>query len=156
MKFDAGKPRLKSDTKAALDKAVAALLTARGLKVVIVAHPDAGGVELAKKRADAVKFYLNEGGIAVANISDVARCAEPRNRARWSSSALASPVSDHHRGPRAVLAHDPLQRARSMGVLHRLLDVPDVRLEALAPKQQLRAATVKRLRHEPDAARARQ
>lgn len=71
IKFDAGKPRLKSDTKAALDKAVAVLLTARGLKVVITAHPDDGGAELAKKRAAAVKFYLNEGGVASANVSIV-------------------------------------------------------------------------------------
>jgi OOP family OmpA-OmpF porin len=71
MKFDAGKPRLKTDTKAALDGAIAALLTARGLKIVVSAHPDAGGAELAQKRADAVKFYLIEGGIAVANISTV-------------------------------------------------------------------------------------
>lgn len=71
MKFDPGKPRLKTDAKAALDKAIAALLTARGLKVVVTAHPDAGGPELAKKRADAVKFYMTEGGIAVANVTVV-------------------------------------------------------------------------------------
>ena len=76
MKFDAGKPRLKSETKAALDTAIAALLTARGLKVVITAHPDAGGEALAKKRADAVKFYLNEGGIAIANMSVVIGAAK--------------------------------------------------------------------------------
>jgi OOP family OmpA-OmpF porin len=71
IKFDAGKPRLKTDTKAALDKVVAALLTTRGLKIVIATHPDEGGAELAKKRADAVKWYLSEGGVPAANISTV-------------------------------------------------------------------------------------
>jgi OOP family OmpA-OmpF porin len=79
MKFDPGKPRLKTDTKAALDKAVAALLTAQTLKIVITTHPDAGGETLAKKRADAVKFYLNEGGVAAANISVVLGTAAVKN-----------------------------------------------------------------------------
>jgi OOP family OmpA-OmpF porin len=71
IRFDAGKQRLKTDTKAALDKAVVSLLAARTLKIVITAHPDEGGVDLAKKRADAVKWYLSEGGIPAANISTV-------------------------------------------------------------------------------------
>ena len=80
MKFDAGKSRLKTDTKAALDKARVALLTARGLKIVITAHQDSGGMELAKKRADAVKWYLSEGGVSAAQYLDVARSGRGEER----------------------------------------------------------------------------
>lgn len=69
IKFDTGKARLKTDTKAALDKAVAVLLSARGLKIAITAHPADGGPELAKKRAEAVKWYLSEGGVPATNIT---------------------------------------------------------------------------------------
>lgn len=72
IKFDAGKVRLKTDTKAALDKTLPVLLSNRNLKITITAHPHASGdaaVELAKKRAEGVKWYLNEGGVAAPNMT---------------------------------------------------------------------------------------
>lgn len=74
IKFDAGKARLKTAAKAALDKAAPVLLSNRNLKIVITVHPNVAGdaaVELAKKRAEAVKWYLNEGGLAAANMTTI-------------------------------------------------------------------------------------
>ena len=72
IKFDAGKMRLTPRTKAALDKTLPVLLSNRNLKIAITVHPHAAGdaaVELANKRAEAVKWYLNESGIAAANMT---------------------------------------------------------------------------------------
>jgi OOP family OmpA-OmpF porin len=72
--FDPGAQRLKTATKATLDKVSVVLLTNRLLKIRIVVHPDAetdAAKGLAAKRADAIKWYLNEQGVAPAQL-DVA------------------------------------------------------------------------------------
>ncbi|HSD86076.1 MAG TPA: thrombospondin type 3 repeat-containing protein [Kofleriaceae bacterium] len=70
--FDPGKVRLKHDTKAALDKALPLLLANRTLKIAITAHPEAAddaAKQLAAKRADVVKWYLVEQGVAAGNVT---------------------------------------------------------------------------------------
>jgi len=67
VKFEANKPRLNDAAKASLDRALGTILNNPKLKVAITVHPDkANGKasELAKKRADVVKWYLVEQGVA--------------------------------------------------------------------------------------------
>ena len=70
--FDANRPRLTSRAKAALDQARLVLLQNPKLKIVITVRPERDGerhVELAKKRADNVKWYLLEQGVAASRLS---------------------------------------------------------------------------------------
>jgi OOP family OmpA-OmpF porin len=74
VKFEKGRTRLSKASKAALDKTLAVLLTNKLLKVQITAATDAAGdpaVELAKKRADVVKWYLIDQGVAEGNLQTV-------------------------------------------------------------------------------------
>ncbi len=72
VKFDAGKQRLKSASKEALDKTLTSLLTNRGLKITITVNLEkAGDTELARKRADVVKWYLIDQGAPEGNITTV-------------------------------------------------------------------------------------
>ncbi len=72
VKFEKGRKRLSSTSKAALDKALGTLLTNKTLRVTITAAAEKAGdadVELAKKRADVVKWYLIDQGVAEGNIT---------------------------------------------------------------------------------------
>jgi OmpA-OmpF porin, OOP family len=74
VKFEPGKVRLTSASKTALDKALPQMLSNKTVKFTITAHPEAAGdpaAELARKRADAVKFYLSEQGVAAGNLTAV-------------------------------------------------------------------------------------
>jgi len=67
-KFEPGKTRLTDAAKAALDRALKMLRTQPHVHVVITGHPTGPGepdklVELAKKRAEVVKWYLVDEGI---------------------------------------------------------------------------------------------
>jgi outer membrane protein OmpA-like peptidoglycan-associated protein len=67
VKFDANRPRLSDKAKIALDMALVTMLNYPRLKVMVTVHPDKAGdaaAELAKKRAEVVKWYLIEQGIA--------------------------------------------------------------------------------------------
>jgi OOP family OmpA-OmpF porin len=71
-KFETGKQRLTKAGKAALDKTLTTLLSTKGLRITISASPEKAGdadTELAKKRADVVKWYLIDGGVAEGNIT---------------------------------------------------------------------------------------
>jgi outer membrane protein OmpA-like peptidoglycan-associated protein len=71
-KFDANSARLTPKVKAALDKAVMAILGNRDLKFVITVHPEKSGdkdAALAKRRADNVKAHLVEQGAAIDTLS---------------------------------------------------------------------------------------
>jgi len=66
------KVRLKHDAKAALDKVLPLLLANRTLKIALTAHPegaDDAAKQLAAKRADVVKWYLVEQGVAANNLT---------------------------------------------------------------------------------------
>lgn len=79
--FDPKSARVTSRAKAALDKALAAMLSNPKLKVVITARPEAEGdraAELAKKRAENVKWYLVEQGIAAGALSTVVGSVEKK------------------------------------------------------------------------------
>ncbi len=70
--FDANRPRLTARAKTALDQTRLALLENPKLKILITVRPDRDGeryVELAKKRADNVKWYLLEQGVAASRLS---------------------------------------------------------------------------------------
>jgi len=72
VKFESGRPRLSDKAKAALDRALGMMLNNPKLKVAITVHPDkadAKAAELAKKRADVVKWYLVEQGVAAGQLS---------------------------------------------------------------------------------------
>ena len=65
--FERNRPRLSAKGKAALDKTLVALLENPRVKIVITARPERAGdkdAELAKKRANTVKWYLVEQGVA--------------------------------------------------------------------------------------------
>jgi OOP family OmpA-OmpF porin len=70
--FDRGKPRLTAKGKTALDQALVSLLNNPRLKIVITVRPERAGdkdAELAQKRADNVKWYLMEQGVAQGSLS---------------------------------------------------------------------------------------
>ncbi|HUS29338.1 MAG TPA: OmpA family protein [Kofleriaceae bacterium] len=82
IKFDPGKQRLKTATKAALDKVAAVLLGNRFLRIRIVVHPDAdteAAKALASKRAEAMKWYLNEQGVAPGQLDVATGGVAPKN-----------------------------------------------------------------------------
>jgi OOP family OmpA-OmpF porin len=67
-RFEPGRVRLTDAAKLALDKALVTLRTHPTIHVVVLGHPDLKGApdtasELAKKRAEVVKWYLVEQGI---------------------------------------------------------------------------------------------
>jgi hypothetical protein len=67
-KFDANSVRVSSKVKSALDKALLTMLGNAKLKYVITVHPEKDGdkdATLAKRRADNLKFYLTEQGVAM-------------------------------------------------------------------------------------------
>ena len=71
-KFESRRPRLTDAGKAALDRALGTMLNNPKLKVSITVHPDTGdpkAAELAKKRAEVVKWYLVEQGVAAGQLS---------------------------------------------------------------------------------------
>jgi len=72
VKFEAGKKRLNSKSKESLGQALGVLLSNKTLRVTITAAADKdgdAGAELAKKRADVVKWYLIDQGVAEGNIT---------------------------------------------------------------------------------------
>jgi OOP family OmpA-OmpF porin len=74
VKFEKGRTRLNKAAKASLDKTLAVLLTNKTLKVQITAATDAvsePALELAKKRAEVVKWYLIDQGVAEGNLQTV-------------------------------------------------------------------------------------
>ena len=67
----AGKASLTPASKAALDKSLAAMLSNPNIKVAITAHPDSkdkDAADVAARRAEAVKWYLVEQGVAQAQL----------------------------------------------------------------------------------------
>jgi OmpA-OmpF porin, OOP family len=67
-KFDPSSVRITAKLKTALDKALLTMLNNAKLKYVITVHPEKDGdkdAALAKRRADNVKFYLTEQGVAM-------------------------------------------------------------------------------------------
>jgi OOP family OmpA-OmpF porin len=82
LKFDPGQQRLKTATKAALDNVAIVMMSNRFLKIRIVAHPDAdsdAAKALAAKRADAIKWYLNEHGAAPTQLDVAIGGIAPKN-----------------------------------------------------------------------------
>jgi OOP family OmpA-OmpF porin len=80
--FDRGKPRVPAKAKAALDQALRALLNNPRLKIVITVHPERAGdqdAELAKKRADNVRWYLLEQGVAQGSMTAAVGEVAPKN-----------------------------------------------------------------------------
>jgi len=70
--FDRNSVRVTSRAKAALEQSLTAMLANPKLKVLITAHPDADGeryADLAKKRAENVRWYLVEQGIPAAALT---------------------------------------------------------------------------------------
>ena len=68
VKFDANSVRVSSKVKTALDKALLTMLSNGKLKYVITVHPEKAGdkdASLAKRRADNIRFYLTEQGVAM-------------------------------------------------------------------------------------------
>jgi OOP family OmpA-OmpF porin len=68
VKFEAGKPKLVKDSRVALKPLIDVLQKIPTLRVVITGHPDKAGdaaENLARKRAEAVRFYLEDQGIPV-------------------------------------------------------------------------------------------
>jgi OOP family OmpA-OmpF porin len=81
-KFD--QRRLRRDGKAALDKTLTALLANKSLKITVTVNPEKAGdagAELAKKRADVVKWYLIDGGVAEGNITTAVGAVLPNKKA---------------------------------------------------------------------------
>jgi len=74
-KFEAGKPRVTDNAKKALDKALTLLRSYPGIHVTLTVHPDKGDPEkmneLAKKRGNATKGYLEEQGVGMDQITVV-------------------------------------------------------------------------------------
>ncbi|HEX5060218.1 MAG TPA: outer membrane beta-barrel protein [Kofleriaceae bacterium] len=71
-KFDANSVRISSRIKTALDKALITMMSNAKLKYVITVHPDKDGDKdavLANRRAENVKFYLVEQGVAMGALS---------------------------------------------------------------------------------------
>jgi outer membrane protein OmpA-like peptidoglycan-associated protein len=75
VKFEAGKVRLSTASKHALDEARLPMLEHPRMKFTITVHADkasdAKAEELARKRADVVKWYLTEQGVAADNLTTV-------------------------------------------------------------------------------------
>ena len=74
--FATGSARLTAEAKSILDEAVATLLRAKGVKVEVQAYTDNVGrakanLSLSEKRADAVRTYLVEHGIAADSITAI-------------------------------------------------------------------------------------
>jgi OOP family OmpA-OmpF porin len=68
--FQVGKSRILPSSKRVLDRAVAVLVEFPGLRVMIEGHTDDRGprdknVDLSRRRADAVKWYMVDAGVAV-------------------------------------------------------------------------------------------
>lgn len=73
IRFDRGSARVTPRAKMALDPLLVMLLDRRDLRIVIVGHPDrAGAEELAKRRAEAVKWYLVDTGLVADRIETAA------------------------------------------------------------------------------------
>lgn len=71
-KFDPNSVRISSRIKTALDKALLAMLGNAKLKYVITVHPEKDGEKdatLAKRRADNLKGYLIEQGVAMGSLT---------------------------------------------------------------------------------------
>jgi OOP family OmpA-OmpF porin len=71
-RFDPGSARVSSRIKSALDKALLTMLNNPKLKFVITVHPEREGDKdavLAKRRADNVKWYLSEQGVALGSLT---------------------------------------------------------------------------------------
>ena len=84
VKFEANRPRLNEKAKVSLDRALGTMLNNPKLRVAITIHPEkdnAKANELAKKRADVVKWYLVEQGVGqnqiVATVGPVAKRKAP-------------------------------------------------------------------------------
>jgi OOP family OmpA-OmpF porin len=82
MKFEPGRVRLTNAAKKALDGPLKTLRAYPTLHIVISGHPDSSDAdkngELAKKRAEAVKWYIVEQGIAADQIDTVVGEARPK------------------------------------------------------------------------------
>ncbi|HEY5949238.1 MAG TPA: outer membrane beta-barrel protein [Kofleriaceae bacterium] len=71
-KFDPNSVRVSSRIKTAIDRALLTMLNNSKLKFVIVVHPERDGdkdAALAKRRADNLKGYLTEQGVAMGSLS---------------------------------------------------------------------------------------
>ncbi|HUJ63158.1 MAG TPA: OmpA family protein [Kofleriaceae bacterium] len=64
VRFVPGSPRLSDPAKRALDPLLGVLRDHPRLRVTIAVAPDARGAELARKRAEAIRWYLVEQGVA--------------------------------------------------------------------------------------------
>jgi OOP family OmpA-OmpF porin len=72
VKFDPKSVRVSSRMKTALDKALITMLSNAKLQYVITVHPQQAGdkdATLAKRRADNLKFYLTEQGVAMGSLT---------------------------------------------------------------------------------------
>jgi len=70
VKFEGGRARVTDPAKRQLAKLLAVLSEHRDLEIAVTGHPDkAGNEDLARRRADAVKWHLVDLGIAEARIT---------------------------------------------------------------------------------------
>jgi OOP family OmpA-OmpF porin len=69
VKFDAGRAKLTEAAKKALELTVGALREHASLRITIVGHPDKKGADLARRRADAIKWHLVDQGVAADQIA---------------------------------------------------------------------------------------
>jgi OOP family OmpA-OmpF porin len=70
--FDPARPRLTSRAKSALDRSLPVMLSNPKLKILITLRPEQDGdkhVDIAKKRADNVKWYLVEQGVSAGSLT---------------------------------------------------------------------------------------
>jgi hypothetical protein len=74
IKFEAGRARLNTAGKAALDKAINVALGNQRLKITLTLHPESADPkagELATRRLNVVKFYMTGQGVAMGNLTVV-------------------------------------------------------------------------------------
>src|SRR5262249_47037188 len=93
VRFEPGRARVTERAGAALGRLLAALVAHPGLHIAIVGHPEkAGGDDLARRRAEAVKWYLVDEGIAEDRIATSVGAVAP-------GAAIAFELAIAHPGP---------------------------------------------------------
>lgn len=96
IKFDTGQRRLKTATKAILDRAIGVALTYPKLKLTVTIHPekaDPASTELAGKRLNLIKFYMTEQGVAMANLTTVVGAVVANSKQPLVEIAVTGPAN---------------------------------------------------------------
>jgi len=102
--FGRGKARLRRSSSAVLDEIADVLRTYRGLRIAIAGVTGERGaaeanVELSRRRADAVKWYLVDQGIAADRITSDGKSADKGTAARIEIQVIAEPVQAPAKAP---------------------------------------------------------